>query len=84
MSTSAPADSEGRHPSADELFDAGTNGRMRSECNPLPGRQVSRPAPRIILKPVQVNHSPSFAPVPEPTIKTGVRAMSLAVLNALQ
>lgn len=29
------------------------------------------------------NHSPFFAPVPEPTIKTGVGAMSLAVLSAL-
>ncbi len=34
-------------------------------------------------KPVPVNHSPYFAPVPEPTIKTGVKAMSLAVLNVL-
>lgn len=30
------------------------------------------------------NHSPFFAPVPEPTIRTGVEAMSLAVLNVLQ
>ncbi len=30
------------------------------------------------------NHSPFFAPTPEPSIRTGVRAMSLAVLNALQ
>jgi hypothetical protein len=28
------------------------------------------------------NHSPLFAPVPEPTIKTGVEAMTLAVLSA--
>ena len=34
-------------------------------------------------KPVPFNHSPFFAPVPEPSIKLGVRAMSLAVLNAL-
>jgi amidohydrolase len=34
-------------------------------------------------KPVPFNHSPLFAPVPEPSIKTGVRAMSLAVLNVL-
>jgi hippurate hydrolase len=27
------------------------------------------------------NHSPLFAPVPEPTIKTGVEAMTLAVLS---
>jgi hippurate hydrolase len=35
-------------------------------------------------KPVPVNHSPFFAPVPEPSIKMGVRAMSLAVLNVMQ
>ena len=35
-------------------------------------------------KPVPFNHSPFFAPVPEPAIKTGVMAMSLAVLTALK
>jgi amidohydrolase len=34
-------------------------------------------------KPLPFNHSPFFAPVPEPSIKTSVQAMSLAVLNAL-
>jgi amidohydrolase len=34
-------------------------------------------------KPLPANHSPFFAPVPEPSIKTGVHAMSLAVLNVL-
>jgi amidohydrolase len=29
------------------------------------------------------NHSPFFAPVPEPTIRTGVEAMTLAVLNVM-
>jgi hippurate hydrolase len=29
------------------------------------------------------NHSPLFAPVPEPTIKTGVEAMTLAIMNLL-
>jgi hippurate hydrolase len=29
------------------------------------------------------NHSPYFAPIPEPTIRTGVMAMSLAALNAM-
>lgn len=29
------------------------------------------------------NHSPQFAPVPEPTIRTGVEAMTLAVINAI-
>jgi hippurate hydrolase len=33
--------------------------------------------------PVAANHSPFFAPVPEPSIRTGVTAMSLAVLNVL-
>jgi hippurate hydrolase len=28
------------------------------------------------------NHSPLFAPVPKPTIETGVTAMTLAVLSA--
>ncbi len=32
---------------------------------------------------VPVNHSPLFAPVPEPTIRTGVKAMALAVMNVL-
>jgi hippurate hydrolase len=31
-------------------------------------------------KPVPVNHSPYFAPVPEPTIRTGVKVLTLAVL----
>jgi hippurate hydrolase len=35
-------------------------------------------------KPLPGNHSPFFAPVPEPSIKTSVKAMSLAVLTALQ
>lgn len=33
--------------------------------------------------PVPINHSPNFAPVPEPTIRTGVTAMTLAVLGVL-
>jgi hippurate hydrolase len=35
-------------------------------------------------KPLPVNHSPFFAPDPEPTIRTGVEAMTLAVLNVLK
>ena len=34
-------------------------------------------------KPLPFNHSPFFAPVPDASIKTGVQAMSLAVLNVL-
>jgi hippurate hydrolase len=34
-------------------------------------------------KPLPVNHSPFFAPVPEPSIRTGVEAMTLAVMNVL-
>jgi hippurate hydrolase len=30
------------------------------------------------------NHSPEFAPVPEPSIKTGAEAMSLVLLDVLQ
>lgn len=33
--------------------------------------------------PLPGNHSPQFAPIPEPTIRTGVEAMTLAVLAAL-
>jgi len=39
---------------------------------------------RAAGKPVPVNHSPFFAPIPEPSIRTGVQAMTLAVLNAMQ
>jgi hippurate hydrolase len=35
-------------------------------------------------KPVAFNHSPFYAPKPEPTIKTSAQAMSLAVLNVLK
>ena len=34
--------------------------------------------------PVPGNHSPLFAPVPEPTIRTGAEAMSLVLLDVLQ
>ena len=34
--------------------------------------------------PVPSNHSPLFAPVPKPTIETGVTAMTLAVLSAFE
>lgn len=34
-------------------------------------------------KPVAFNHSPFFAPVPEPSIKTSVEAMSIAVLTTM-
>ena len=33
--------------------------------------------------PLPFNHSPYYAPVPEPTIRTGVEAMSLAVMNVM-
>lgn len=35
-------------------------------------------------KPLAFNHSPFYAPVPEPSIKTAAQAMSLAVLNVVQ
>ncbi len=35
-------------------------------------------------KPLAINHSPFFAPVPEPSIKTSVEAMSVAVLTAME
>jgi amidohydrolase len=34
-------------------------------------------------KPVPFNHSPYFAPVPEPSIKMGVQAMTTVVMNAM-
>jgi hippurate hydrolase len=34
-------------------------------------------------KPLAFNHSPYYAPVPEPSIKTAAQAMTLAVLNVL-
>ena len=34
-------------------------------------------------KPIAFNHSPFYAPVPEPSIKTAAQAMSMAVLNVL-
>ena len=39
---------------------------------------------RAAGKTVPINHSPFFAPVPEPTIRFGVEAMSLAVLNVMK
>jgi hippurate hydrolase len=33
--------------------------------------------------PVPTNHSPYFAPSPEPTIKAGIEAMTLSVINAM-
>ncbi len=35
-------------------------------------------------KPVAFNHSPYYAPVPEPSIKTAAQAMTLAVLNVMK
>jgi amidohydrolase len=35
-------------------------------------------------KPLAFNHSPFYAPVPEPSIKTSAQAMSLAVLNVME
>jgi hippurate hydrolase len=35
-------------------------------------------------RPVAGNHSPEFAPVPEPSIRTGAEAMSLVLLDVLQ
>lgn len=34
--------------------------------------------------PLPPNHSPYYAPVPEPTIRTGVEAMTLAVMNVME
>ena len=34
-------------------------------------------------EPAPTNHSPFFAPSPEPTIKTGVETMTLVVMNVM-
>jgi len=34
-------------------------------------------------KPIAFNHSPYYAPVPEPSIKTAAEAMTLAVMNVM-
>ena len=34
--------------------------------------------------PIPANHSPLFAPVPKPTIETGITAMTLAVLGVFE
>jgi len=34
-------------------------------------------------EPVPANHNPYFAPTPEPTIKTGVEAMTLTVMDVM-
>jgi hippurate hydrolase len=35
-------------------------------------------------KPLPFNHSPFYAPVPEPTLQTGITTMTLAVMNVMQ
>ena len=57
----------------------------------VPGTMVTLGAtdPKLVAAaaaggpPVPGNHSPFFAPVPEPTIKTGVEAMTLTAMNLL-
>jgi len=48
----------------------------------LDPRQMAEAAAKKL--PVPGNHSPEFAPVPEPTIRTGVQAMALVVLEVLR
>lgn len=48
----------------------------------LDPKQMAEAAAKKI--PVPGNHSPEFAPVPGPTIRTGVQAMTLVVLEVLQ
>jgi hippurate hydrolase len=57
----------------------------------VPGMQMSLGGldPKVIAaaeakgEPPQANHSPLFAPLPEPTIKAGVEAMTLSVMNLM-
>src|SRR6202171_4609139 len=48
----------------------------------LDPKAVAQAAPT--QTPLPGNHSPEFAPVPEPTIRTGTAAMSLVLLDGLQ
>ena len=45
-------------------------------------RSASPQHARATVRQLPSNHSPLFAPVPKPTIETGVTAMTLAVLGA--
>ena len=45
--------------------------------------EVAAAAQKEGAKPLPSLHSDLFAPVPEPTIKTGVLTMSMAVLNLM-
>jgi hippurate hydrolase len=45
--------------------------------------QAVADAQRAGGKPIAFNHSPFYAPVPAPSIKTAAQAMSLAVLGVL-
>ena len=63
----------------DALVKELTGARVMAMEQDVPALERMRPGG----KPLPFNHSPFFAPVPEPSIKTGVQAMSLAVLNVL-
>ena len=60
---------------------------MLERHNPGPPHAVGGYDPAMIArykaegKPLPVNHSPFFAPVPEPTIKRGAETLALAVLT---
>jgi hippurate hydrolase len=54
------------------MFFLGTIGREKYDAAQQPG---AAPLPGM--------HTDAYAPLPEPSIRTGVRAMSLAVLNLL-
>jgi metal-dependent amidase/aminoacylase/carboxypeptidase family protein len=60
---------------------------FRTEGVPILMFTVGATDPKVVAAakaggpPVPVNHSPYFAPLPEPTIKAAVEAMSLAVIS---
>ena len=63
-----------------EFVDAGVPGLFLG----LGGVDMERiAAARAKGAPVPANHSPYFFPTPEPTIKTGVEAMTLTVINVM-
>ena len=80
-------------------YDAATYGRMEAKVERVGADAITdekgesyfevqltaaRDQLKLHGKPLPINHSPFFSPVPEPTIKTSIKAMSLAVLTALQ
>lgn len=78
--------------SVDPVMGAEDFGRFALEGNQIPAVMfwLGAADPAVLAeskrtgKPVPSLHSPIFAPLPEPTIRTGVRAMTAAVLELMK